>query len=169
MIKQILNSTFLVIAVLIASLSCTKPVDFSQTDDLEINPVVELSLFHFNAVAANFTNSEKNPASTGDLIAIDVFNNNLNIEYQVQVDLLDNSNQLLYTFNFTSQASPNNIDLITEHIEVFEGDALINLRQTSLIDITLTIIPGSTTNSNDPGEIHVESKGIFYLNVTSQS
>lgn len=184
MIKQILKPTLFLFVLHVMCVSCTKEVDFNQINDLEINPVIESSLFYFDAVAGDFVIGGSGEYSTGDFVIIDIFNNefvndnlvkaeflfetvnSINRAYEVQVDFFDDFNPLpLHTFTFSTAASITNDDLTTQYLEVFEGNALTNLKQTTKLAFTLTMLSGTPINSSTPGKIHLESKGTFYLNI----
>ena len=184
MIKQIFKPTLLLFVLHVICVSCTKEVDFNQINDLEINPVIESNLFYFDATAGDFIIGGSDEFSTPpEFIIIDIFNNqfvkdnlikaellfetvnSINRAYQVQVDFFDNANQLRHTFTFSTEASITNDDLTNQYLEVFEGDALINLKQTTKLAFTLTMLPGAPINTSTQGRIHLESKGTFYLKI----
>lgn len=184
MIKHILHPYLFLFPIYFISVSCTKDVDFNQINDLEISPIIESSLFYFDATANDFIigGSDEFNIPT-EFIAIDLFNNqftndnlikvellfeivnSINRSYRIQVDFLDNSSQLLHTFSFSAEASITNEDLITQKIEIFEGQNLISLKQTRQIAFTLIMLPGVPINASTQGKIYLESKGTFYLNI----
>lgn len=181
--KQIFNFNLLVFILHILFISCTKEIDLNQINDLEINPITTLSLFYFDATASEFITTNSNTLSQTDFVQIDVFNdpflndnlikaelefetvNSINRAYEVQVDFFNNTNQLQHTLTFLTIASPNNQDIATRHIEVFEADTLENLKQTSALVFTLTMLPGQTVNATTPGNINLKSKATLFLNI----
>lgn len=185
--KTMKNNKFklilLILPLYLVCISCTKEIDLNQADDLEINPITTISLFHFDAPANNFIIGNSNAFSDGDFVQIDIFNNSfidnnlvraelefetinsINRDYEVQIDFLDDSNEIRHTFTFSAEASPNNENITTRHIEVFEDTELSNLKQTSNLAFTLTMLPGEPVNSSTPGNISLKSKATFFLNI----
>lgn len=179
----ILNLSLVVLFIHFIFVSCTKAIDFNQINDLEINPITSISLFYFDATANDFITGNNEIFSTTDFVQIDVFNdpfindnlikaelefetiNSINRAYEVQVDFFDNTNQIRHSFRFLTAASPNNEDLTTQHLEVFEADALESLKQTTTMVFTLTMQPGTAITSLTPGHINLKSKATFFLNI----
>ncbi|GAA4238510.1 hypothetical protein GCM10022291_29250 [Postechiella marina] len=183
MIKHLFKIAFFVISMGLIGVSCTEEIDLDQVNDLEINPVLESSLFYFEAAAGDFFLGGSGAYTAGDYVVLDIFDNefvndnlikaelvfetvnSINRAYQVQVDFLDNTNTLRHSFTFSADASPNNENLTFEHIEVFEDETLENLKETTTLVFRLTMLPGAPVDPNSPGSIHLKSKGVFYLNI----
>ena len=176
---------YLIIAFVIVWVpaSCTKNVDFNQVNNIQLTPVMESSLVYIDEPASRFLVNGSEITVLQDSVNIDFFNdqfvvdylekaeflfqttNSINRGFQVQVDMMDNFNQLQHTFSFSSSASPDNSDVVTEHVEVFEGNALTALKNTTKLLFTLTILPGETIDESTIGSIKLKSKGTFYLNI----
>ncbi|GAA3636927.1 hypothetical protein [Flavivirga jejuensis] len=185
--KQIIKYSFLVIALCLSLFSCTKEIDFEQADDLEISPVIETSLIFFDEPASSFWVNNTEVISIKDSIKIGFFSNkfivdnlikadfvfeatnSINKGFQVSVDLLNDSEQLLHTFTLLASLSTDGSDVISNHVEEFEGDTLIALTNTSKIVFTLSLIPGETINETSLGRIKLKSKAVFYLNIDDDS
>ncbi|GAA3565218.1 hypothetical protein [Snuella lapsa] len=183
MLKQIFKYTILSVIFIFAICSCTKDVDFDQIDDFEIFPVLESSLVHLNEPASRFYIDGYEVAVIQDSVSIDVFNNQFAIDnlikaelvlemtnsinrgLDVQVDFFDAANQLRHTFSVSVEPSPNNEEIVSQHTEVFEGNSLIALKQTTKLVLTLRTRSGSPINENTPGRIGLKSKGVFYLKI----
>lgn len=181
--KAILKYVMVVLVALSTLASCTKPVDFNQVNDLQLNPVFESSLVYINEPANRFLVNETEVTVLQDSVNIDFFNDQFIIDnlvradllfqtinsiprgFQVRVDMMDNSNQILHTFSFSTGASPDNSDLVTEHTEVFQGSSMVALKNTTKMMFTLTLLPGPAIDANTLGRIILKSKGTFYLNV----
>ncbi|PQV45707.1 hypothetical protein CLV33_11251 [Jejuia pallidilutea] len=183
MIKnKIVITTFLGV-LLLNYFSCTKPVDFNQANTLVLEPVVESSLIFYEASAKDFFLGGSEESVAEDFIEIDFFNNSFvqdnlvkaefvfNIEnsinrgYQLHISFLDNANQLLERFTVNTSASANNNIIKTTHTEVFEGETLQRIKRSRILVFTLVMLPGEAINADTPGEISVQSKGIFSLNI----
>ncbi|WP_211344286.1 hypothetical protein [Flavivirga rizhaonensis] len=175
--------SFLVIALFLSLFSCTKEIDFEQADDFEISPVIESSLVFFDESASSFLANGTEIISIKDSIGIEVFNNDfvidnlikadfvfeatnsINKAFQIQVDFINDVDQQVHSFTLQALASTNGSDLLSNHVEVFEGDELEALKNTSKLIFTLSLLPGGTINPTTPGRIKLKSKAIFYLNI----
>tara|TARA_R110000868_G_scaffold3388_11_gene21939 strand:+ start:2046 stop:2606 length:561 start_codon:yes stop_codon:yes gene_type:complete len=183
MINKILKYLVTVFIIVSVSISCTKEMDFKQVNDIQLSPVFESSLVYIKEPASRYLVGGTEIPTLQDSINIDFFKddfivehlikteflfqitNSINRAFQVQVDMLDDANQLQHTFSFSSTASPSNNDVVTEYLEVFEGDLLVALKNTTKLIFTVFILPGEPINQNTPGIIILKSKGTFYLNI----
>jgi len=179
--KQISKYLTLVLLNLMLA-SCTKDIDFTQAEDLELNPVIESSLAFFDEPANQFLENENEILITQDFINIDIFNNqftvdnlvkvdlvfetenSINRRFDLQIDFFDNSGQLQHSFSITQEALSNN-----NYTEVFEDDTLDALKNTTAIFFTLRLSSGNPPiDENTPGTIKLKSKAVFYFNITSK-
>lgn len=183
MCKQIFKYFITTVVIILVLISCTKGVDFNQANDIKLTPVFESSLVYIDEPANRFFVNGKEVTGLQDSVNINFFNdpfivnylekaeflfqttNSINRGFQVQVDMMNDFNQLQHTFSFSSSASPDNSEVVTEHLEVFEGNSLIALKNTTKLVFKLTILPGAPINANTPGRIILKSKGTFYLNI----
>ena len=175
--------TMITFAIVLVTVSCTKKIDFNQAKDLQLTPVFESSLVYIDEPAKRFFVNGAEVTVLQDSVNIDFFNNqfivdnlekaeflfqttnSINRRFQIQVDMLNNFNQIEHAFSFSSNASPDNSDVVTEHLEVFEGSSLTALKNTTKMVFTLRILPGQPIDENTMGSIQLKSKGTFYLNV----
>ncbi len=181
--KHIIKYSFLIIIACLSLFSCVKEVDFDQADDIEISPVMESSLIFFEGQANNFLLNGTEIISIKDSLSINFFNsefivdnlikadfefeaiNSINKEFQIHVDLIDDAEQLLYTFMVPALPSTDGSDFISTPKEEFEGDKLEALKKTSKIVFTLSLLPGEIINETTLGRIQLKSKAVFYFNI----
>ncbi|MDO5978028.1 hypothetical protein [Flavivirga spongiicola] len=181
--KQIINYSFLVITLYLSFFSCAKKIDFEQADDFEISPVIESSLIFFDEPASSFLFNSTEIISIKDSIEIDLFNNkfivdnlikadfvfettnSINKAFQVQVDFINDAGQQSHMFIIPASPSTDGSDVLSNHVEEFEGDTLIALKSTKKLVFTLSLLPGGSINQTTPGRIKLKSKAIFYLNI----
>jgi len=181
-IKQLITYTFLVIIINSLCLSCTKPVDFNQINDIEISPIIESSLVFLDEPANRFSDNDTELTTIQDFVQVDFFNNNfivdnliraefvfetmnsINRAFQVQVDFLDSNDQIQHTFSFFITSS-NNTNIDSNYTEVFQDNTLAALKNTSRLVFTLNMLPGTPINQNTTGRISVKSKAVFYFNI----
>lgn len=177
------------IIVLGVCFSCVKDTDFEQSDTFAISPVMQVSLVKIIETPDSFLDSsEAELLSISDQVVLDVFNsdfvvdnlikaelvfgitNSINKAFQIKMDFYDSADSLQHTFSIDIDNSPSNTPLYTEHVEVFETMSLLALKSTSKLDITITLMSSPTDSVLTPdseGSIRVESKGIFYLKISS--
>lgn len=184
MIKKFLKHIAVTGLFSVLIISCTKEVDFGQTEDLVLEPIVASDLIFFNAPATKFHVNGSELSTVKDSIIIDLFNrdfvvenlikaefvfettNSINRAFNVQIDFRDDSNVLRHSFSVSPIASPTNTDLVTTHTEVFENTSLDALKASNKIVLTVQALSGgSPLDDNTPGRIQLKSKGIFYLKI----
>ena len=164
--------------------ACTKDVDFNRIDELELNPIVESSVFYFNAPASQFYNNGEITISQ-DFVLIDIFNNSFTVDYltkaeftfevtnsidkefQLQMDFVDSNDNTQHSIILTALQSPNNTNIVTEQVEVFEGNTLLALKNTVKLVFTITMQSGAPINQNTLGDIQLKSKGLFYFTINN--
>lgn len=163
-------------------LDCSEPVDFEQTDDLSLVPVIESSLFFYEGTAGNFFLGGAGTISTPpETIELGIFKddfvqenlvkaefvfestNSINRAYSLEVNFLNDNNVLLHSLTINTPASPDREKLLIEYIETFEGITLERLKQSTKVVSVLTMLAGEAISQNSPGEISLKSKGVFYL------
>ena len=186
-IKQLFIYSFLVIIIHSVCLSCTEPIDFDQAKDLELIPIVESSLIFFDEPANRFLQNGIPITTIQDFVEVQFFNtsfivenlvkaefvfetsNSINRAFQVQVDFLNQSDQIQHTFSFQATASANNTTLVSSFTEVFEGNSILALKNTSKLVFTINLLPGTPINQNTTGRINVKSKAILYFKIANNS
>ncbi|MDO5972108.1 hypothetical protein Q4Q35_20095 [Flavivirga aquimarina] len=183
MLKELNKYLFLAIIIYLSLFSCVKEVDFDQADDFEISPVIESSLIFLDEPADSFIVNGVATPPISDYVEIDIFNNefvvdnlikadfvleatnSINRGFEIQVDFINDIDQLVHTFTFSAPPSTDGSDVLSNHTEVFEGESLIALKNTSKLVFTLSILSGGAIDQSMPGRIALRSKAIFYLNI----
>lgn len=179
--KKVYHIMALLMGLFVLS-ACTKEVDFNQIDELELNPIVESSIIYFDSPASQFYNNGEITVSQ-DFVLIDIFNNKLTVDYltkaeftfestnsidrefQLQIDFVDVNDTTQYSVTLLAPQSPNNTDIVTEQVVVFEGNSLQALKSAVKIVFTITLQSGSPINENSIGNIQLKSKGLFYFTI----
>jgi len=182
LIHEIIRVIFFV-TISYIGVSCTKPVDFSQINDLEINPIIETSLVFLDEPVNQFIDNGAELTTVQDFVLIDFLNNeftqdnldkaeftfettnSIAREFQMQVDFFNESNQQLHSFSVLVEASLNNTNIVSSYVEVFEGSSLNALKATSKLVFTLRMSSGTTINEDTQGRIELKSKATFYFNI----
>jgi len=169
--RSIFRYLFFIISFVLCA-SCTKEIDFDQVNDIEISPVLESSLIFFDASAGEFLiggiEVDSATAINDNLVKVDfVFEglNSINRAYQIKIDFLNGFGVLVHSFDFMAVASVTNSENPFAYTETYEGDTLDDLKATRIMVFTLTMLDGDPIDNNTPGNIQLESKGVFYLNI----
>jgi len=186
MSNHLLKSLFYCASICVFITSCIKDVDFQQAQNVAISPIFDVSLIYFQEPASSFVNDGVEMQVTQDTLRIDIFSdqfivdnlikaeflfegvNTINRAYEAKIDFLDDNDALQHTFTLSIPASPNNIEIITEEIEIFEDNTLDALKMTTRLVFTLTLFDsddGSILTENSPGLLRFRSKGTFYFNI----
>ncbi len=164
-------------------ISCTKDIDFDQAREYQFNPVVESSLVFFNESANAFIDQGAEVEIVQDFIFIDFFNddfivdnvekisfnfetqNSINRRFELQVDLYDEALGLQDSFVVIQEASSDGQNEIASHVEVFEDERLVALKNTHIILFTLRLLPGPNIDETTSGRIELKSKAVFYFEI----
>ncbi|WP_242085731.1 hypothetical protein [Aestuariivivens sediminis] len=175
-------ATYILFCIVLAS--CTKEVDFDQANDLSLNPVVASNLIYFKANASDFSVDTTELTTVKDSVIIDLFGRNFFIDYVVKaefvfevtnsinrranitIEFFDINDQKRHEFSILTPASPNNLDIVTTHTEVFENNSLNALKASDKVVLTMQFLAGGDLlNMNTPGRIELKSKGVFYTTI----
>ena len=173
----------LLIIAFCCAIGCTKPVDFSQASNLELEPVIESSLIFYRANAGDFFSGNTEERSVSDFVQAEIFRNNfvkenliradfvfeiensINRAFELTISYKDVGGQVLDTFALNAEASPTNEILEFNFTEIFEGNRLDILKQTEIFEFTLTMQSGAPITGTSPGEIGLKSKVAFYFSI----
>ncbi len=186
MINNLFKYSQLVVATLFLGLffSCTKEIDFNQAKEFTLEPQVASSLVFFNAPATKFSVNNTEINTFKDSVIIDLFSrgfvvdhvvksefvfeiaNSINRSFNVRIDFFDDNDIIRHSFAITTSGSSANLDVITTHTEVFEGNTLNNLKATQKVVLTAQALAGGVPlNDSTPGNLILKSKGIFYFKI----
>jgi hypothetical protein len=177
-----MKNFFSIVILCFFSISCSSDLDFSQTDDLVLTPVVvanfvsfdiQASQFVFNGVELSVAEGELNFDAFQDayfnesLVRADFYfeiNNTIARDYDINLYLLDSSDAVLYTITFTVPAYTGTENLVTK-TEIFEDSNLELLKNTSKIAFDITMQSGTTLTEDSEGSITMRSNATVYLEV----
>ncbi len=161
--------------------SCTEPTDFSQSEDLELLPVVETSLIFFEEDAPAFIPPTSDDFSVSDRIEIEFFNdefvqdnliradfvfdieNSINRDFRLTVTFADALGMPLEIFFVEVPASTGNQNVPLNIIQTYEGEALDRVKQSLVLQFDLELLSGETLTEDSPGTLSLRSSGIFSL------
>jgi len=164
-------------------LSCTKPIDFNQAEDLVLAPEFEASFIYFNEPASRFLANGVEVSQSQDFVDIDFFRyqfttdnlqrvalvfetqNTINRAFAFNVDFIDIENVIQHSFTVFENASIDNTDTVSTYTEVFENEELLALKQTVRIAYTLQLLKGTPIETTSLGHIECKSYAEFKINL----
>lgn len=169
-----------VLVLATVSFSCASDLDFNQANDLRLEPVVVANMAYFDVLANEFvTGGVEQPVSI-DMPIVDVFKgaflknnvartdfffevtNTINRAYVIDIVLLDDSNQLLYTINLPVPAYTGAPNLIKK-TEIFQNAKLNLLKSTTKMAFVVTMLPGTVLNESSSGSLKLRSSATVYF------
>ncbi len=177
---------FLLLVSLICCSGCYEALDFEQANDLKLNPTFISSLAYFDTAAPAFIVNPGDDNFIQETVSLSIFDepfvvdnltradfvfetsNSILRDFNARVDFFDANRNLQHSFTIQIPNSTDNTDNVNTHTEVFEGDTLIGLKNTTVIVFTLTIIPSNTLpviTEETIGRLKLRSFGVFYLNI----
>ncbi|MFV0540498.1 MAG: hypothetical protein ACK5MZ_04590 [Aestuariibaculum sp.] len=173
---------YIILSFVFMWFSCAKEIDFTQGEDLEISPIMEVSLVYLDEPASGFM-VNNSPAVLHDDAVMGVFSDQFVVDNLTRADLFfeignsidrnllltlnfyDVSDQLQHSISIPIPSSPNNEVIVTEHTEVLEGTSLEALKRTERIEFILEVDSGNPVDDDTLGRIYLKSKGTFYFNI----
>ena len=160
--------------------ACVKDIDLDQTEDIALTPVVELDLIYFTVAGEDFFDQTTSTPiltlrDTTDIRFLDdqelqeslrraefyfKFTNSIPRNFQVNFRFLSEQNDTTYTTQTpVAQGTPQN-PVVTEFVEIIEGDAILQLTQASKVVVVVTV-PSSQAGLE--GILNLQSKTTYYL------
>ena len=156
------------------SCSCSSDLDYEQSKNLQLEPTYVANLLYFDIPAHEFvTNGIETPQFI-DRSTIDVFNNSFFVNNLTKVDLdfeITNTITRAYVLDVKSyNATGVLLDVISIAVpayygalnkvvqkEVFQGIRLTTLKNTTRIDMTVRMAPGTALTETSSGSIKMRS------------
>ncbi|WPR70072.1 hypothetical protein SLW70_08925 [Flavobacterium sp. NG2] len=180
--KPTLKNIYFVFLMLVLSSSCTSNLNFDQVNDLKLTPIAVANLTYFEAPAHEFvTNGVETNAAFGaqnfdafrdsffkdNLIQADFFfeiTNTINRAYTIDLVLVDEFDQILYSINFVVPASTGTPRVVTK-TEIFKDAKLALLKQTKKMGFRVIMAPGPALTENSPGSLKLRSSATVYMEI----
>ena len=176
---------FLIYFIFITFSNCVKDVDFNQSEDISLTPVIESNIIYFNIPSDNFIAPDGSliPFSqdytdirifedefiTDNLVKAELlmeFTNTINRNFSLYVEYLDESDISIHDFIIDMSSGTPDSPTTIIHNETFENASLDNLKLITKVRFTATLLDATPPTSNS-GTIKAQSKGTFYLNINT--
>lgn len=160
--------------------SCVKDTDFSQAEDVILNPVVEVNFIYF---ALEIDDFQPNPQIPGQLTVTDTteirfldddfavenivaaeflfrVTNTFPVGVDANFNFLSEENEPFFTINFPIQISENGEPVLTEFTQLVTGEDIELLTQNDKVVVNITI---QTGNQSLEGVLNLQSKTTYFL------
>ena len=174
------NKILGLLLLILLSFSCSSNLDFGQANNLKLEPIFVANLTYFDIPANQFVVGGMEQNIAFDAQDFDIFrdsffrknlrradfffeiNNTINRAYSIDIILLDENDQVLYTIHFDVPAYSGAQNLITR-TEIFENASLDLLKRAKRMGFVITMGAGPALNANSPGSLKLRSSATAYL------
>ena len=178
--KKKLHILFLFTAISTLFMACVKDIDFDQTDDIILGPVVALDFIFFNINSENFSDISPTNLIVTDTTFFDFLNEDFLVDNLIKADFyfknknslpsqlitqykfLDENNELNYEIIIPVNSGAINNPVITEYNEIIDEASIGNLTSSNKLVVNV-IAPSPLVNFD--GTLNLESKTTYYLRV----
>lgn len=180
---MILNYTHRISILFLSFLfwSCSSDLDFDQTKDLKLEPVVVANLAYFDLPANKFLDNGTEQQIGFDEQNFDIFkqrfftdhlakaefdfeiDNTVNRAFTLNVLLLNDNNQILQTITLAIPAYSGTSNVIKYPTEVFENQRLTLLKQSRKLGFVIIMAPGPPLTANSTGSLKLRSGATAYM------
>ena len=178
--KKNLNLLFVFLLLLFFFTGCIKDTDFDQAENIALTPINELNLIYFNIGAESFYDDSTateilTVRDTTEIRFLDdqeiqeglrrvdfyfKFTNSIPRDFLVDFRFISEMNDTTYTAQTPVASGTIQDPVITEFIEIVDGDGIVNLTMSNRLVVTVTI-PSSDENLD--GYLNLQSKATYYL------
>jgi len=160
--------------------SCIKDTDFTQTEDIEVAPVIELDFLFFDLTSQNFTDLGVANLTVSDTTNFEFlnsdftsdnlervefffkFSNSIPVDFITEFKFLNQDNVSQYEFSIPVDAGNGTTETITQYIENIDNQGIIDLTNAEKVVITFT---ASSSLENVAGTLNLQSKTTYYLKI----
>ena len=168
------------VVLLLFSFSCASDLDLDQVNDLKLEPVVVANLAYFNIEAKDFASSGSGETVLSKETTSDIFNdsffrrrikrvdilfeleNTIDRNYELDLSFLDINGTIIHNTKLNVQPYTG-IENKVDKAEVFEGSDLDELKRTTKIVFSLTMLPGTPLTSSSLGALKFRSGATAYI------
>jgi hypothetical protein len=178
--KKKLNLLYTFLVLLFLFTGCIKDTDFDQAEAIALTPIIELNLIYFNVGADSFYDES---TATEILTVRDTteirfyddeeiqeglkkvdfyfkFTNSIPKDFLVDFQFISEMNDTTYVTQTPVSSGTLQNPVITEFIEIVEGDGIINLTMSNRLVVSITI---PSADENLDGSLNLQSKTTYYL------
>ena len=176
------NRIFRILIAALLFFSCASDLDFDQTKDLKLEPVIVANFAYFDLPVSDFGYGGdgeiafdakefevfKEQFLRENLVRADIdfeIENTISRAFIVDLQLLDTNSQILETLRFSIPANSGSANVVKYPTEVFQNQRLDLLKQTVQIGFVVRMLPGTPLDQNSIGNIKLRSGGTVYFEI----
>lgn len=175
-----MNKFFKIFVLLALFISCSSDLDFTQSQDLKLNPIMTGNLASFDIKATQFVRSGVEQTSVSDELLFDIvsykslskdlnradfyfeFENTISRSYSISIHFLDENNAKLYSFLVAVPAYTGS-EILVKRNEIFENTKLDLFRKAHKVAFEVLMLPGAPLTNNSLGSIKMRSSATIYF------
>ena len=167
--------------VILSCLSCSSELDFDQTDQLKLEPVLVGNLTYFEVEATDFVDTGsgqllvdvqnftpfKDAFLRDNLRRIDLhfeIENTIARAFSINMVLLDNNKMPVYEIPILVHASNGTTVKVTVN-DFFEGQKLESVQQMMQVAFVVQMQPGTPLNATSFGALKLRSSATLYMEI----
>lgn len=176
--KKRLHILSLFTAISTLFMACVKDIDFDQTDDIILSPVVALDFIFFNINSENFSDISPTNLIVTDTTSFDFLNEDFLVDNLIKADFyfkntnslpsqlitqyqfLDENNVLHYEITIPVNSGTISNPVITEYTEIIDEASIGDLVLSNKLVVNII---ATTSLINLDGILNLESKTTYYL------
>lgn len=176
-----MNKILSILILTIFIFSCSSDLDFEQTENVSIQPVIVSNLAAFEIQAKEFVSGGIEQTQFEDVPNFDLFadiffknnltkidflfeiNNTINRDFVVDLVLLDEVDSPLYTVTIPVPAY-SGVEKLVIKKEVFETNLAV-LTSTRKMSFTIRLLPGTLLTETSPGSLKLRSNVTGYFKI----
>lgn len=180
--KKLCIRRFLVfLIVILSSISCSSELDFDQTDQLKLEPVLVGNLTYFEVKASDFVDNGsgqilvdvqnftpfKDAFLRDNLRRIELYfeiENKIPRAFSINMVLLDNNKMPVYEIPILVPAS-NGTTIKVTATDFFEGQKLESVQQMMQVGFIVQMQPGTPLDANSIGALKLRSSATLYMEI----
>ena len=175
-----MNKFFKIFVLLALFISCSSDLDFEQTQDLKLSPIMTGNFASFDIKATQFVSSGVEQNSVSQELSFDIvkqesstkylnradfyleFTNTINRAYTISVNFLDINNVIVHSFSVPIRAYSGS-PIVEEKTEIFEKTKLDLFRKAHKVSFEVKMLPGIPLTNSSLGSIKMRSSATVYF------
>jgi hypothetical protein len=176
-----MNKFFGIFLLFVLSISCSSDLDFTQSQDLKLNPIFTGNFASFDIKATQFVSSGVEQNSIADEVTFDIikyegtsgflkqadlnfeFTNTINRKYSIIVNFLDKDNVKLDSFSVDVPAYFGVSPIEVKKSEIYKTTRLDLFRKAHKVSFEVKMLPGIMLTNSSLGSIKMRSSATVYF------
>ncbi|MCG9793288.1 hypothetical protein [Flavobacterium algicola] len=180
--KSTIRNILSVLLLVFLTPSCSSDLDFNQSEDLLLTPVIVANLTNFDVPAPDFVEGGVETTVAFEVENFDVFRdtffrdnlqqadflfvitNTIDRDYVIELILYDIFNNVVDSIVFNIPASAGTPQVITEK-KTYQNASLDQLKRTDKMGFRITMLPGTPLTESSAGSLKLKSSATVYMEI----